>query len=327
MIKDNPYLNDSLIFFKTVSTGLKQNLSDSEVINLTMHLALGLERLLKGILYAINPIYILIVPEFKNSLPVFYKSKIISEAIGTKEIADTPNVDVITFRTSLIRAQLLSKTVYDNKSLLFAISTARDIIAHNEISKLDFVNLKTLLLRDYYLLIKSFANELAVKTPLFFHGKHILLAKLSSKLQDTIEKQIELRFEALRATFKMLESNPGYISDKNFLTKESFNKGDKFLTNCPCCGYNALIYSKPIFEFNQYERADIKIGYEIIKLKCFYCKLETEDYKELDFLKISIPKPGEQEKIKECARCGQPFSDERGTSLCQKCDEHYGTEN
>lgn len=327
MVKDNPYIKDSLIFFETVSTGIKQNPSNSEIVNLTMHFAFGLERLLKGILYSLNPIYILMSPEFKNSLPVLYKSKIIAEATGTKEIADSPNEDVITFRNALLRAQLLSKTAYDNKSLLFTISNARDIIAHHELSKLDYSSLKTLLLRDYYPLMKSFASELTIKTPLIFHGKHIQLAKLSSKLQDSIEKQIELRFEAIRATFKMLESQPGYIEDKFFLTKESFNNGNKFLTNCPCCGYDALIYSKPIFEFNQYEKADIKIGYEISKLKCFYCKLEIDDYKELDYLKISIPSPEEQEKVKKCAKCGQPFIDDRGTSLCLNCDEQYGTEN
>ena len=327
MTKDNPYIKDSLVFFETVSTGIKQNLNNSEVINLTMHLALGLERLLKGFLYSINPVYILMVPEFKNSLPVFYKSKIIPDATGTKELADTPNEDVITFRNSLLRAQLLSKAAYDNKALLFTISNARDIIAHHELPKLDYAGLKTLLLRDYYPLMKSFTLELNIRTTRVFQGKHIQLAKYSSKLQDTIEKQIELRFEAIRATFKMLESNPGYIEDKDFLTMEAYNKGNKFLTSCPCCSNDALIYSKPIFEFNQYEKTDIKIGYEISKLKCFYCKLEVDDYKELDFLKISIPTPEEQEKVKKCARCGQPFSDDRGTSLCLSCDEYYGTEN
>ncbi len=326
-MNDNPYVKDSLTFFKIVSTGVKQNLSNTEIIGLTMNLALGIERLLKGILYSTNPLYILITPEFKNSLPIFYQSKIIKEATGTKEIADTPNEDVITYKNSLLRAQLISKVTYDNKGLLFTISNARDIIAHHELSKLDFTALKTLLLRDYYPLMKDYSKELGIKTQVIFEGKHIQLARLSSKLQDTIGKQIDLRFEAIRSTYKMLSSNPGYMADKDYLTKESYNKGNKFLVTCPCCNNSALIYAKPIFEYNQFEKAEIKIGYDIKKLKCFYCKLEIEDYKELDFLKISIPSIEEQEKQNICNRCGQSYSDDRGTSLCRNCDEHYGTES
>ena len=327
MIKNNPYINDSLIFFETVSKGIKQNLTNSEIINLTMHFALGLERLLKGILYSINPVYILMSPEFKNSLPIYYKPKIIADATGTKEIAKVPNADVITFRNSLLRAQLLSKVTYDNKALLFTISNARDIIAHHELSNLDYTSLKIMLLRDYYPLMKAFSIELKIADQPFFHGKHIQLAKYSSKLQDTIEKKIELRFEGIKARYTMLKTIPGYIEDKDVLTSECLSKPNKFLIKCPCCQNNALIYSKPIFEFSQYEKFDMKIGYEIIKLKCFYCKLEIEDYKELDFLKISIPKPEEQEKLKMCASCGKPYSDDNGTSLCTVCNEYYGTEN
>jgi hypothetical protein len=326
MANENPYLNDSLLFFKLVSSGINQNLTKEDSISLLIYLALGIERLLKGILYSINPVYILITPEFKNSLPVFYKSRILPEATGTKEIAESPNEDVITFRNSLLRSQLLSKTANNNKSLLFTISNARDIIAHHELSKLDYDNLKLLLLRDYYPLMKSFSDELSIKPVHIFYGKHIQLARFSSKLQDSIEKKIELKFEAIRATFKMLEPNPGYIEDKDSLTIEAFNKGNKFIAKCPCCGYNALIYAKPIFEFNPYEKVDIKIGYEIKKLKCFYCKLEAVDYKELDYLKISIPPIVDQEKTKKCIKCGLPFIDDRGTGLCHKCDEYYGTE-
>lgn len=320
MVNENPYLKDSLVFFKTVSIELKTVLTESEIINLTMHFSFGLERLLKGILYSLNPIYILMVPEFKNSLPVFYSSKIISEATGTKEVAETPNEDVITFRNSLLRAQLISKTAYNNKSLLFTISNARDIIAHHELSKLDFESLKILLIRDYYPLMKAFSEELNIKSTLIFHGKHIQLAKNSSALQETIEKQIELRFDALIETFKMLENRPGYMQDKNFLTFEAYNKGNKFLAKCPCCNNESLIYSRPIYEYNQYERSDIKIGNEIIKLKCFYCKLEIEDYKQLDYLKISIPKPEEQEKIKTCVKCQQTFASDTEVNICSNCN-------
>jgi len=324
----NPYQKDALFFFKAVSTGIKSNNSDSEIVHLTLSFSLGMERLLKSILYNVNPLYVLIEPDFKNSLPVIYADKFLTEAKSSKEIASKPNEDVITFRNSLLRSQLVSKTAFENKGLLFNLSDCRDIIAHHQLSKLDLVELKIMLLRDYYPLLKSFAIELGINKPTIFHGKSIELAKLSSKLQDDIEKQIELKFESIRERFKMLENNPGYIANKDLETAMSFSSGNKYKVDCPCCGYTSLLYTEPIYEFNPYEKAEIKIGVSVKKLKCFYCKFETNNYKELDFLKISPPIAIDNEDDLKCSRCGDYYAnDGRGSSLCSKCEEYYGTEN
>ena len=92
-----------------------------EIINLTMCFALAIERLLKGILFDVNPLYILMEPDFKNSCKVLYSRKLIPEKVDSNELAKNTNEDVITYRNSLIMAQHFSSTISNNKALLFHI--------------------------------------------------------------------------------------------------------------------------------------------------------------------------------------------------------------
>lgn len=138
----NDYINDSGLFFKDIAKRINNDIGDFEVINLTMNFAIGLEKLLKGILFDINPTYILIQPEFKNSVQILYKNKLLSgESIST-DLAKNPNGDVITFRNSVLRALCISKTTYENKNILFMLSDARDIIAHCELKHIDLPKYK-----------------------------------------------------------------------------------------------------------------------------------------------------------------------------------------
>ena len=74
----NSYYLESFEIFKKLSKDIvDDNFSISwEKKNATLWLAIGLEKLLKGILYSINPLYILKNPEFKNSIQVFYSDKV-----------------------------------------------------------------------------------------------------------------------------------------------------------------------------------------------------------------------------------------------------------
>lgn len=64
----NNYFLDSGIFLKEVSKTVHDKIEHFQIIQQTMNLALGLERLLKGILYDVNPTYILIDSDFKNPI-------------------------------------------------------------------------------------------------------------------------------------------------------------------------------------------------------------------------------------------------------------------
>lgn len=320
----NKYLFDSGKFFKFVSRSIQREIDDFQVIQLTLNFSLGIERTLKGILYDINPTYILIEPDFKHSLQNLYPDRIIEESKTSKELATNPNKDVITYRNSLIRAQHISKVCYDNKNLLFSISNARDIIVHHELDNLEIDMLRDVIQRDFYPFLKLLSKELKIKESHFFDGSHIKLARISSSLQTDLKRKVSLLLETHLGTWKILEGRSGYVEDKESVTAEILGTPYKESTICPACENEAVIYLKPIEEFNPYEKKEIIIGYEVKKLKCRFCKLEIKDSSILDHLGIRDYKIERQD---ECARCGRKLDSDNATGMCSECDEYYGTEN
>lgn len=280
----NNYIKDSGIFFKEVSRGIKDKLSHNELIQLSFNLALGCERLLKGLLYDINPTYIYIEPDFKHSIQVIYKDKIISESLKSNDLAAKPNSDVITFSNSLLRAQVVSNAARNHKNTLFAISNHRDIIAHCELSLLDVQKMEEILKRDFYTMLKSFSDEHNIKPYHFFGGSNIKLSRISGLLQTDLKTKFDLLMEEHRGKWKSLGKTPGFVNEKNAITEEVFKTGNKFKIDCPSCGNVALLYYKPVQEFHKIldEMKEVTIGIQPKKLKCQYCKLEINDPALLD---------------------------------------------
>ena len=70
------------------------------------------------------------------------------------------------------------------------------------------------------------------------------------------------------------------------LTVELLQDEFAYPTICPSCENKAVVFTKPIFDFNPYLKQEIQVGLQTLKLDCSFCTLKIDDYKELDFLKI-----------------------------------------
>lgn len=315
----NNFHQDSLIFFRELSKRIKDKIEDIEVIQLAFNLALGCERLLKGILYDINPTYIYIEPGFKHTVQVIYSSRIVIGA-PSNELAQKPNRDVITFNNSLLRVQTVSETALNHKNILFAISNARDIIAHCELRLLDIKNLREMIQRDFYPMLKSFANELDIKKESYFGGNSLKLSRISSSLQTDLQAKIELLLETHNQKWHVLKGNENYVFDKDKATAQVLSFQFKEKIPCPACNNNSVIYYKPIMEYDNTKLEEIIIGTEAKKLKCQYCKLEITDPAILDYFGIKGQKINPPET---CASCGKelPFY---SSGICEDCEDHYG---
>lgn len=290
----NNYLSDSGIFFQQVSNGIQDTISDNEIIQLSFNLALGFERLLKGILYDINPTYILINPDFQNSLKILYPDKIISEnstsqklEADEKKIVLNPKGDVITFKTSIAYSAIISKSVHNHKNVLYVISKSRDIIAHCELNLLNKENMRDILQRDFYTTLKSFAKELKIDDSHFFDKNQEKLFQISQLKQTDLTKKINLLLEVHKDKWNSLKGNPDYFNDRTTVTSNIYTFRNKEEIICPSCGNKALISKKSIEEFNFSTLEEEIIGYQIKKLKCYYCELEITDAAILDELKIT----------------------------------------
>ena len=292
----NDFHKDSFQLFKKVSKQIADNelTTDLAVIETTLLFAIGIEKLLKGLIYDVNPLYILESPDFKNSVPLEYESFIKDKS----EINKTPNGDVIAFHSSVMRATTFSKTAFENKNTLMKIKNARDIIAHHNFKNLDINELRTLLKRDFYPLLSTFSSEhdLGGQTN-FFNSLHSSLATISSALQGDIEKQVKLKIEARQSYWNTLKGTHTFNRINCELTTVSVLKKDfAYPTECPSCKNYGVVYTSPLMEFDSYKGEMMQTGLQTKAFKCAFCKLEVTDYKELDYLKI-IPDSKNKDKV------------------------------
>ena len=283
----NEYTKDAINILKYTSRLISAGQQDNfALINQTLMFALGVERLLKGILYDINPLYILLGADFKNSAAVEYSQKIIPEMSKGDDVAQVPNQDVITFRLSLLRAQHFSKCAHKHKGFLFFLNEARDIIAHNRLSFLDLQRLKERIGRDFISILSDFESELNLTKHAFFDGQETKLRTIAISYQENVSGKLELKFQIHKEKWQMAKNISGYIQNKSSVTAEILQLENKVKTPCPACDNDAVLYLKSLKEYNPFEGREVQTGFEIKKLKCQYCKIEIVDYEEIDFLKL-----------------------------------------
>jgi hypothetical protein len=283
----NEYYNNAAEIFKIVSKEIvDDNLNDKwAVIQNTLFFAIGIEKILKSILYNVNPLYILEKPDFKNSVPVQYSNYMKNDF----EIIKNPDADVIAYQSSVFRSQIFSKTITDNKNTLLSLKHYRDIIAHHKLDGLDIDAMKILLKRDFYPFLSKLSTEfnMSAANGLFFNNLNSQLAHISSSLQDDIEKKIELRIEGLKARWIQKSGSHTFNTDEcEKSTIELLRKDFAYPTICPCCGNYAVVFTIPVMQYDSYRQELVKSGYETKGLECKFCELKLSDYKEFDFLNV-----------------------------------------
>ncbi len=286
-VEPEGFIRDAVVLLQLAIRHIDEKMKSEQIVEAATFLAFGLERVLKEVLWRINPLYVLEDPSFKNSLPVLYRSKMLATELNDPQIASKPNSDVLTFRNSLVRAAICSPTILKHKALLFKVSELRDILAHHQLRNIDFGDLEILLQRDTYPLLCGLCDELELKRNVLFRGHNIRLAKMSARLEKDIAKSLERLFEGHLAIWKSLRGNPGFVEDKEKVTAMILSTDFKVPFDCPACGNMAVLYGSPEFELNVQEAREVLVSVSVRKLKCQYCKLEIRGYEQIDFLNLN----------------------------------------
>jgi len=287
----NDYMDDSPFFLTRAAAKTKEKMSKAAVVEAILFLALGVERLLKGILFALNPVYIYKTQDFKNTISLIYGDKLLPGWAQNKEISGSPDGDVLTFKLSLLRTKAISKAAEKHTAMLFALSNWRDVVAHNALSMLDIEKARTLLLRDFYPMVRDFSSELNLSMSRLLGSHEIRLASLSASHQESIEEMVKVRLDAHARRWAQLQNVPGYatkMKNKNeSAVRAAANKRDTFvgLVPCPACENDAILTAEVDFD---YDYGNVwPTGAFVSSLKCLYCKLEVEDYDEIDYLELN----------------------------------------
>jgi len=277
----NNYFEDSKLFFRNSAKVIKRDMEKGELINSTMSFALAIERVLKGILYDLNPLYILMKPEFKNSIAAIYGDKVIN---STSEVSNSPDSDVITYRKSLLRAEVISDFAHKNKSLLYYLSECRDIIAHNELQLLDLERMSLMMKKDFFTISQQISDISGINIRSLLSQQENRLSQISAELQDSVPEKVNIILSNHKNKWAILKKTDGYIEDKDNIYQQIISTPNKFSCECPACNKKAVLFVRPETELNQYMNQEIVLGYFINKIKCVYCKLEITDYELISYL-------------------------------------------
>lgn len=283
------YLIDSQKLIYMSIPHIEENMEYEQVVQAMTFFSFGIERLLKHILSNVNPVFILMNGDFKNAAPCLYKSSFITTG-KNKQITDSPNHDVISFRVAMQRALLFSKAVQENKQLIYSLAHYRDILAHKPTSEIDLAKASSLLARDGINLISDICKEISA-SPKNFFGEHLnRLEKLSKKIKD--KEEFEQGMVALlddhlkvwqhRKTNIDFENKASEITHSLISSSGNDYSHEEF--TCPACSNEAVARIEPDYDYDKAEGTSYIVGMFVDKIHCYYCGLELDNYDELNYV-------------------------------------------
>ncbi len=291
LMMNNEYFKDASTFLQKTASNIIEEAINIKAVESILFFALGMERILKGILYDLNPIYVYKNQDFKNTVSILYKDRLADNYGKNKEISNTPDADVLSFKLSLLRAKSISQTTEKYTSLLFSLSNFRDIIAHTTLSSLDLSKAKKMLLRDFFPLLKKYSDELNIPLSYFVGPHERKLVSISIENQEFVEEKLKLKIDSHQNRWEGVRNNLSFIEKMKIKTANAIQssdiKRDSFyeLMPCPACENDALLLINIDYDYSDGHAA--QTGAFVSKLKCLFCHLIIEDYDEIDHLKLN----------------------------------------
>lgn len=282
----NPYSRDAAFFSSKAINEILTKPSGTDALPGLLFSALAIERVMKGVLWDVNPTFTLIDTSFKNSAPVLYAGKI--SQVGSKsrdEIAEKPNRDVISFRSAVLRSGLFSKTVDDHRGALLKLNRFRDVIAHCDLREIDATEAEVFFLGSIHPIFKAFAKEGALKLPNLPAATEAELTKIIINNTVDVESRTEQRLNLHKGIIARKSGVEIQRIENTPHPKPDGGQWDE-LIDCPACGYKAYVRFE--VDFDVEDGQAVPVGVFASYLSCPYCELRIDDFEELEHLGISI---------------------------------------
>ena len=286
---DNPYLRDAPIFLGHTAT-LLCSAETRETVPLALSsAAFGCERLVKAVLWELNPVYVLKDGAFSNSVPVLHAHTLRASARGSGEIKAQPDADVLTFRVALLRGRCVCEVTDRHAAALHFLSSARDIVAHCDLALLDPDKARRFLLRDFYCIVKDYADRFEQKADIWLAGRFYPMADLAAKHQDEPSASLAIKTSAAKKKWAELRGVKGYTEKMRSKTaqavRQKTNSNRVFATTaCPACEQEAVLFVE--LDSDEGGGGNVLLGAYPRTLQCLFCKLNLDDYNELRELKL-----------------------------------------
>ncbi len=294
----NHYFKQAQTFFKIYNSLFTNKLTYEIKIQGILFFAIGIEHLLKSILYDVNPLYLLEKPEFYNSLFMYEKimvDRIVDNAdVSTDTLKDgklkkikKQNDRIITGLESLKRAEYFSKATNNNFSPIYAAIKQRNIIAHRNLEELNMENITNLIENDSMIILEDYCDDLHIKIDTLIGDTPN--SKIDQEKHDSNYLIFKVKIEKLKKEWKKRKENRIVKERINYLNNQYCkNKDNKYSlyvnTECPVCLNTAELLLSDEVEFDGFDHYDA--GF-VEGLMCYYCHFATQNYIEIDYLKLN----------------------------------------
>ena len=285
---ENEYLKDAARLINLSATHIGLDASYRNVIPAMTLFSFGIERLLKYILINVNPTFALKNGDFRHAAPVLYREKFVTSEIND-QVQKKPDSEVVSFRVAMQRALLFSRSVQENKQLMYALAQYRDTLAHRPTTEIDLEKAAALLNRDGFPLVDSICQELDVSIEKFFGENTNRLSVLSSEIRHRQEfsKYIEGLLSDHGAVWERRKENKAFIEQASDLTQSLISSSGATFTYedfvCPACGQEAVARIEPDYDYDDFD-GPLLTGVFVDNIRCYFCGLYLEDYQELNYV-------------------------------------------
>ncbi len=135
--------------------------------------------------------------------------------------------------------------------------------------------------------MNDYSEELNYPVSRFTNNQEIRLCALSSELQDSMARKIELKIQAHFKQWEHWEKEPGYFKKKLETTERLCSEKNLETMACPACGNPAIVATEPDWDYDLDEGMQWVTSILVTSLRCLFCKFEITDYEEIDFLDLN----------------------------------------
>jgi hypothetical protein len=277
----NPYLRDAPYFLTLATTGVARESNGPENLSHALHLALGVERVLKGILWNVAPAFTLIDESFDNAVKVFFPDRVKSAHNEPKDLKKGANADSVTYRTAATRARIFSQATTEHFAVLMKLGHIRDIVVHNDLALIEPNDVAFFLRGNLYPLLSSFGAEGLVDALRLMGADAPLLEQMSIDYIEDLQARVKRRLAHHRQLFG--ENKVSARHQRTFPPPSSDQWDTPII--CPACEQQAIVREE--VDFDYVDRQVIPSGVFISYLYCPYCGLFVEDYEELREMDIT----------------------------------------
>lgn len=292
----NEYIEDGVFFLKRASSQLHGSGERETLVDVLLNYALGMERLFKGILHKVNPLFVLEKPDFDSAVKLLYRDQLIGKRKRAVENdlkkAKNQDAKVHAFSASLSHAVQFSETLDSYRGAMTQLCEYRGILAHRTIAELDAKEVWRFMRKTFPPVVAGVAGELGIEPSRFYETTRLMqaLSNWSAEItkEDATEEKVAGLIESCQKLWDAKKNEASYVAAAEARTQESLEKDrsyrPRYWTDCPACGQRAVLEATVDGEYEEGEFTPT--GIDVNRLECHFCGMKVEDYEEVDHLEL-----------------------------------------